>query len=218
MWLHTDIERKYLDWLRTGELDAIVTVSDLARITALRWPYYCRIGRVHNPLNPFFARQATGGSDQRYHSQRVVFSAYLGETKGAHRVLEMWPYVRQRLAGATLVMAGSSKLYGQSRATGPLGVASAEFESRHIEPLIRTWGSLDACGIAMPGLLTPAALRDLYWTAALGIVNPNWHQATETFSCTAIEMLSSSLPVLSAGFPLMGTSRFPGLGPPDFPG
>ena len=47
----------------------------------------------------------------------------------------------------------------------------------------------------MAGLLSPLALRDLYSESALGVANLNWDADTETFCCSAVEMLASSLPV-----------------------
>ena len=42
---------------------------------------------------------------------------------------------------------------------------------------------------------------------------------SEAFNAVQKSLLEETLDTdLAAGFPLMGTSRFPGLGPPDFPG
>ncbi|MGZ6123608.1 MAG: glycosyltransferase family 4 protein [Myxococcales bacterium] len=196
MWLHTGVVPRFLRWLERGEIAGLITVSDSARIPSLHSSHYRRIGRAYNPLSPLFTRSPHSGSAPRA-SRRTVFAGYLGESKGAHRVLEMWPYVREQLPDATLVVAGSGRLYGDKRALGPLGVAAPDFEARFLQPLVERFGSLEASGIRMAGLLAPGALRDLYAESALGFANLNWDGQTETFCCSAVEMLASALPVFS---------------------
>jgi glycosyltransferase involved in cell wall biosynthesis len=196
MWVHTGVVPRFLRWLERGEIASLITVSDSARLPSLHNSHYPRIGRAHNPLSPLFARSADGSAARRT-SRRVVFAGYLGESKGAHRVLQMWPHVREQLPDATLVVAGSGRLYGDKRPLGPLGVAAPDFEAHYLQPLVEKFGSLEASGIQMAGLLTPSALRDLYGQCALGVANLNWERDTETFCCSAVEMLASSLPVFS---------------------
>lgn len=196
MWIHTGVVPRFLRWLERGEIAGLITVSDSARLPSLHSSHYRRIGRAHNPLSPLFDR-SPDRSDGPRASRQVVFAGYLGESKGAHRVLEMWPHVREQLPDATLVVAGSGRLYGENRALGPLGIAAPDFEARHLQPLVARFGSLEASGIRMAGLLAPSALRDLYDQSALGLANLNWEGQTETFCCSAVEMLASSLPVFS---------------------
>lgn len=196
MWLQVDIERTFRQWLEQGWIVGIIAVSDLTRLTSLRSAAHRRLGRAYNPLNPFYAEQLENGV-ARYHSERVVFAGYLGESKGAHRLLQMWPCVLKQLPGATLTIAGSGRLYGQDRHLGPFGVAEPEFERRYLQPLADRFGSLEAAGLRLAGLLAPVDLRELYQGAALGLVNLNWEGSTETFCCTAVEMLAVRTPVLS---------------------
>jgi glycosyltransferase involved in cell wall biosynthesis len=196
MWIHTGVVPRFLRWLERGEIDGLITVSDSTRLPALHSSRYRRIGRAYNPLSPLF----TGCPDRggaALASRRVVFAGYLGESKGAHRVLGMWPHVREQLPDATLIVAGSGRLYGEKRALGPLGIAAPDFEARFLKPLVERFGSLEAAGIRMAGLLAPGALRDLYGECALGVANLNWDGQTETFCCSAVEMLAASLPVFS---------------------
>jgi glycosyltransferase involved in cell wall biosynthesis len=196
MWLHTGVVPRFLRWLERGEIAGLITVSDSARIPSLHSSHYRRIGRAYNPLSPLFDR-SPDRSDAPRASRRTVFAGHLGENKGAHRVLEMWPHVREQLPDATLVIAGSGRLYGDKRALGPLSVAAPDFEARYLRPLVGRFGSLEASGIRMAGLLAPSALRDLYGESALGFANLNWDGQTETFCCSAVEMLASALPVFS---------------------
>jgi glycosyltransferase involved in cell wall biosynthesis len=194
MWIHTGVIPEFLRWLEDGEIAGLVSVSDSARLPSLHSSQYRRIGRVYNPLNPLFDRAADPAPAPRA-SRQAVFAGYLGESKGFHRVLEMWPHVREQLPDATLVAAGSGRLYGDKRPLGPLGVAEPDFEARFLQPLVHRFGSLERSGIRMAGLLAPAALRDLYRESALGLANLNWDGQTETFCCSAVEMLASALPV-----------------------
>lgn len=197
VWLHTHIDREVHEALLSGRVSGLVTVSDLARLTFLHSPRHARIGRVYNSLNPFF-EAGPEGETGRYDSQRVVFTGYLGESKGAHRVLRAWAGVRERLPRATLTIIGSARLYGDDRGVGPMGVASPEFERLHLAPFLERYGSLEAGGVRLAGLLSPREIRDTYRGAALGVVNLNWSEDTETFCCTAVEMLATGLPVLGA--------------------
>ena len=193
MWIHTGVIPKFLRWLEQGAIAGLVTVSDSARLPSLHSSRYRRIGRAYNPLNPLFAAapQSSGHA-----SRQVVFAGYLGESKGAHRALQLWPQVHEQLPDATLVLAGSGRLYGDQRPLGPFGVAEPEFEARYLLPLVEEFGSLETAGIRMAGLLSPAALRSLYGESALGLANLNWDGQTETFCCSGVEMLASGLPVL----------------------
>jgi hypothetical protein len=196
MWTQVHVEARWLRLLESGGLEGIVTVSDDPRLPLLRSSSHHRIGRVYNPLNPYFAERI-GPAEARYESARVVFAGHLGPTKGAHLVLRMWPEVRERMPNATLTVAGSARLYGADRPVGPFGVASPAFEADNLQPLADRFGSLDAAGIRLVGLLSPSELRELYFSSSLGLVNFNWHDATETFCCAAVEMLATGLPVLS---------------------
>jgi glycosyltransferase involved in cell wall biosynthesis len=196
MWVQVHVEPRWRRLLESGALEGIVTVSDDSRLPLLRSSAHQRIGRVYNPLHPFFAAPC-GGSAERYMSAAVVFAGYLGPTKGAHLVLQMWGEVRERLPHATLTVAGSSRLYAAEEQVGRYGVTSPEFEERYLQPLVDRFGSLSAAGVRLVGLLSPAELRDLYRNSALGLVNFNWTGATETFCCAAVEMLAAELPVLS---------------------
>jgi glycosyltransferase involved in cell wall biosynthesis len=193
MWVHTGVIPRYLRWLDEGRVAGIVTVSDSARLSAMHSSHYASIGRAYNPLSPVFAATSQTLSADR--GLQLVFAGHLGESKGAHRVLQLWPHVRAQLPRATLAMAGSGRLYGSGRPLGPLGLTDPQFEERYLLPLVKQSGSLEAAGVQMVGLLQPSKLRELYAGSAVGIANLNWDADTETFCCSAVEMLASSLPV-----------------------
>ncbi len=199
LWMHNNLEPEHPAHVRAlekGLLSGIITVSDRARMTSLHTGAYKRLGRVHNVLNPFFAGEMQGDL-QRYRSRRLVFTGQMNKFKGGHRVLEMWLSVRELLPDASLVFAGSTQLYGQGREVGRLGVSMPWFEEKYLEPLARRFGSLQASGIELTGILSPCQLRELYGRSALGIVNLNWDGPTETFCCAGVEMLACELPVFS---------------------
>lgn len=194
MWVHTGVIPGFLRLLEQGQIAGLITVSDSARLPSLHSSHYRRIGRAYNPLGSFFAAAPKRSTAPRS-SPQLVFAGYLGESKGAHRVLQLWPQVREQLPEATLVLAGSGRLYGDRRPLGPLSVAEPDFEARYLRPLVERFGSLAASGVTLAGLLSPRALRDLYRESTLGLANLNWDGDTETFCCSAVEMLASSLPV-----------------------
>jgi glycosyltransferase involved in cell wall biosynthesis len=183
-----------------GRIREILTVSDTARLPLLRSPLHERIGRIYNALSPAFEASTPSVDDaspHRFTNKRIVFSGSPTENKGAHRLLAMWSHVREADPSAVLQLAGTGRLYGDSRPIGPYGISPPEFESKHIAPLVAKFGSLDAAGIEPLGLLTPNELRQVYEGSTLGIVNLNWRNYTETFCCAAVEMLAAGLPVFS---------------------
>lgn len=97
---------------------------------------------------------------------------------------------------AKLVIAGSARLYKKNQDIGSFGIGTPAFEKQYVLPIIEKFGSLKDAGITFTGLLSPQKLRELYSESALGIVNLNWHSFSETFCCSAVEMLATGLPVL----------------------
>jgi hypothetical protein len=197
IWTHVHLSTRYIEALSRGQISGILFVSDLARLPHLHRRAYRKLGRVHNPLNPAFKRAEAVASESRHGAKRVVFTGHVGEVKGAHRLFQMWPKVRQRVPAAKLLVCGSNQLYGCRRVLGKYGVAEPEFETKYLAPLERQSGSLEASGLELTGLMTPAQLRDLYPGMSLGVVNCNWNGSTETFCCSAVEMLATGLPVFS---------------------
>ena len=197
VWCHIDLSSEISDWLNRDWITGVVTVSDFCRLALLHHSKYRRIGRIYNPLNPFYAE--TGGPQRMEpkHPRQAVFSGYVGETKGAHHLFQCWRQVRRALPDAQLVIAGSAKLYRHDAAVGSLGVASPEFEQRHIYPLAQEFGSLEQAGVHLVGLLSPTELRSLYHQSSLGVINLNAYSATESFSCSGVEMASCGLTVFS---------------------
>jgi glycosyltransferase involved in cell wall biosynthesis len=149
---------------------------------------------VYNPLNPFFVPQISG-TTSRYASGAIVSAGYLGESKGVHRLLAMWPKIRRARPDVVLAIAGSSRLYNEGRRVGSFGLADPAFEERYLRPVAQEFGSLEAAGVRFVGLLSPDRLRALYAESSVGVVNLNWDKDVETFCCTAVEMLATELPV-----------------------
>lgn len=204
VWSHIDLSSEISDWLDKNWIEGVITVSDFCRIALLHHSRHRRIGRIYNPLNPFYAGDAGAAPDQVSKNRTAVFSGYVGETKGAHHLFQCWPHVKRALPDAELVVAGSAKLYHGDALTGPYGVATDEFEKRYIVPLQQEFGSLEQAGVQLAGMLSPAELRSLYRKSSVGVVNLNAFNATETFSCSGVEMAASGLRVFS-----MATAALP---------
>jgi len=197
VWSHIDLSSEISDWLDRDWIEGVITVSDYCRLALLHHSRHRRIGRIYNPLNPFYADNNGTQSMERESPQQAVFSGYVGESKGAHRVFQSWRHVRRALPDAQLVVAGSAKLYRDDASIGHYGVASPEFEQHYIYPLEQEFGSLEQAGVRLVGLLSPVELRSLYQRSSLGVVNLNAHNATETFSCSGVEMAACGLKVFS---------------------
>lgn len=196
LWTQVHVPRSTLLQLESEDISGIITVSDAARLSLLHSNDARRIGRVYNPLNPFFSSDPAIIGD-RYNSKTVVFCGFLGETKGAHLVLKMWPTLKALVPEAKLLMAGSGKLYKTGVTTGPLGLADPEFERKYLAPITEKYGSLEESGISFLGLMNPNELRETYNRSSLGFINFNWHTFTETFCCVGAEMLATELPIFS---------------------
>ncbi|MGH9894058.1 MAG: hypothetical protein ACREA0_19185, partial [bacterium] len=194
VWLEVHVSRALLRALEANEYEGLLVVSDTTRLTSLRSRARRRVGRVYNPVNPFFASGIPAVPD-RYASGSLVSAGYFGESKGVHRLLAMWPKIRAARPSAVLSIAGSSRLYNEGRLVGRLGLADPAFEEKYLLPLVRQFGSLEAAGVKPVGLLSPVGLRALYSKSALGVLNLNWDDYTETYSCSAVEMLATALPV-----------------------
>jgi glycosyltransferase involved in cell wall biosynthesis len=196
VWTQIPVSWSNRAWLESGRIVGIVTASDSSRVSMLRSNKHERVGRIYNPLAPFFANsgaQPPGRFDRRV----VVYAGAAGPTKGLHRLLEMWTFAHRADPTAKLVLAGTGRLYDNQRELGPFGIASPDFESRYVAPLAAEFGSLTGAGIELAGLLSPRELLDVYSGASLGVVNMNWSEYTETFCCAAVEMLATGLPVFS---------------------
>ena len=200
IWAHLPLTVSDKRALVSGSATGVITVSDGVRTPLLRTRQHRRVGRIYNPLAPSFTAPPpppTSSGANRYANRSVVYVGAAGVTKGLHRVLEMWRFVRRADSNAKLLLAGTGKLYGQERSLGPHGIANPDFESRYVSPLVDEFGSLAAAGIEPLGLLTPLELLDLYSRTSLGVVNMNWREYFETFCCAAVEMLAVGLPVFS---------------------
>jgi glycosyltransferase involved in cell wall biosynthesis len=197
VWSHIDLSSEVSDWLDLDWITGVITVSDFCRLALLHHAKYRRIGRIYNPLNPFYALDTGPPTLAARHPRQAVFSGYVGENKGAHRMFECWRHVRRSLPDAKLVVAGSARLYRHDAPLGPFGVASPEFEKRHLYSIAQEFGSLEQAGIRLVGLLSPTGLRALYNESGLGVINLNAYNATETFSCSGVEMAACGLRVFS---------------------
>jgi glycosyltransferase involved in cell wall biosynthesis len=197
VWSHIDLTPEISDWLDQDWITGVVTVSDFCRLALLHQSKHRRIGRIYNPLNPFYADDGGTWATEPGHQRQAVFSGYIGESKGAHRVFQCWGHVRRALPDAQLVVAGSAKLYRDDASIGPFGVAKPEFEERYIYPLVQDFGSLEKAGVRLVGLLSPVELRALYRRSSLGVINLNERNATESFSCSGVEMAACGLRVFS---------------------
>jgi hypothetical protein len=55
VWSHIDLSFEISEWLHRDWIAGVVTVSDFCRLALLHHSKHRRIGRIYNPLNPFYA-------------------------------------------------------------------------------------------------------------------------------------------------------------------
>lgn len=195
LWTHVPLTDQVIVQLNNSRLDAVFVVSDTIRLPSLHTRRHCAVGRVYNPLNKLWLDGISFA--RRYNSKKIVFAGFLGESKGVHRILQSWPLIKRAVTDATILIIGGLQLYRLNFEFGGLGISTPDFENKYLLPIIDEFGSFDNAGIEFTGILSPSEIRELYLQSTLGFVNFNTHEFTETFCCTAIEMLATGLPILS---------------------
>lgn len=195
LWTHVPLTHQVLDHLNNRRLDTVIVVSDTTRLPSIHTRRHYAVERIYNPLNKLWLDEDS--FLPRYNSKQIVSAGFLGESKGVHRILQTWPLIKRKVADATLFIIGGLHLYRQNIEFGNLGISTPDFEKKYLLPIIDEFGSFDDAGIKFPGILSPSEIRDLYLRSTLGFVNFNTREFTETFCCTAIEMLATGLPILS---------------------
>ncbi|WP_338456538.1 glycosyltransferase, partial [uncultured Alteromonas sp.] len=195
LWLHVHLNHRLIEQLERFVFQKLICVSDTVRLTGLHSFRSNELIRIYNPLSPHFiaSHKNTVSSRER---KSIVFSGFIGENKGIQHLLLLWPKIKEYNKEFKLYVAGSGKLYDTNAKLGEFGVASAKFETLYLVPLIEKFGSFDNADIYFLGSLKPHDLRALYQKCAIGVVNLNQWESTETFCCTGVEMVASGLQVL----------------------
>jgi len=183
-WLHNNLAADLLDRAFALGLTRAVCVSDPAAATYDAYPWWGRIEAIPYSLRgelPFAANAPEG--------RRVAFIGATTESKGFHHLLAAWPFVLERVPGATLDVFGSAALHHPSAAMGSSGVMTAEFEARH-------WRR--AVNVRFHGSLPRAELCRELQRIRVAVVNPNLTGSTETFCLSAVEAQACGVPVIGA--------------------
>ena len=133
----------------------------------------------------------------------ITYMGAIVPQKGFHVLARIWPEVVKRNPNAELRVIGSSKIYNENYAVGPLGIADAEYERNYIIPYL-----CDANQDLLPSVKFLGALGDEKYehlTESLVSV-PNPTGQTETCCVSAIEMQACGAAVVSgAYYALLGT-------------
>ncbi|WP_269519042.1 glycosyltransferase [Alteromonas sp. BMJM2] len=195
LWLHVHLNHRLISQLESKLFSKLICVSDTVRLTGLHSHKSNDLMRIYNPLNPHFINYDKSDDFSR-ETKSLVFSGFIGENKGVHHLLLLWPKIKEHDNEFKLYIAGSGKLYDSNAKLGSLGIASSEFENKYLVPLLEHYGSFENAGIHFLGSLKPCDLKSLYTKCSIGIVNLNQWESTETFCCTGIEMIASGLKVV----------------------
>lgn len=145
------------------------------------------IHNMYHDNSPTITRENDG--------RTVVYMGAINESKGFAELCSIWPGIINKIPNARLIVLGSGSLYGKTQ-LGPLGIASASYESRFIKYIT------DSTGKVIPSVhflgVVGAEKTEIFRKASVGVVNPSGR--TETFGMGVVEMAEAKLPVVTIGF------------------
>ncbi len=124
---------------------------------------------------------------------RVCYVGSIVPEKGFHLLAKVWPAIREQCSCARLSVIGSARLYSRSYPLGAMGIAEEAYETE----LIRYFGpDPTQCGVRFHGLVAPSDYHRIVDRCSIGVVNPQWKGAIETFCNSAVELQSRGLAVV----------------------
>lgn len=125
--------------------------------------------------------------------KQVFYLGSLVSQKGFKRLARAWPLVLQKIPDATLLVAGSGKLYDRNAVLGQWGIAEETFERTAIRPYLSDENGKIHPSVSFLGVIGEEKI-DYISQSRIGIVNPVG--TTETFCIAAIEIQAAGTPVI----------------------
>jgi glycosyltransferase involved in cell wall biosynthesis len=126
----------------------------------------------------------------------VLFCSVPRRTKGFHRMLRAWPYVRELVPTARLRVCGSAHSHDASARLGRTGILDYELEQEFPDFFSNPPESNRRFGVELLGKLTAASMFGEMKSAAVAVVNCNWRGSLELSCCAAVEAQSAGTPVV----------------------
>ena len=124
----------------------------------------------------------------------VTYIGAITRGKSFHVLAKQWGNVLRAFPDARLNVIGSGKLYNQCSSLGPYGIADAVYEKEILNYLLDESGSIIP-SVVFHGVLNSNSLRDVLSETYIGVVNPRG--SSETFCLSALDFLSSKIPVVT---------------------
>lgn len=194
IWMHNN---SAIDWM-----DAAFKIGADRAICVTR-----TAARMYRPFGfndkveiiPYSLREALDLPRVAVDSNKVCFVGALVESKGFHHVLRAWPHVLREFPSARLHVFGSATLHDTPGGVGSTGLMTQSFEESYWQPFLKTVGGCEKGQVVLHGALSKQELFQCISSAAVGIVNPNVRDSTETFCMSAIEMQAAGVPCIGGG-------------------
>jgi len=134
-------------------------------------------------VNPVDTKNTVPDPSISKNLKSVVYLGALVPVKGFHLLAEAWPKVIKQVPDAHLTVIGTGSLYGEQK-LGAWGIASEEYEAKHIIPYLATTEGTPHPSVTFAGRLG-VEKNAILQRALIGIPNPSG--VTETSCISALE-------------------------------
>lgn len=185
-WIHNHLQRSVLDRIgNIASIKQVVFCGEEQRMLAYDTASFKKSTAIFN-THYVSHRDRSVAADE--HS--AVYIGSIIPSKGLHRLLRIWPSVREHYPTARLDIIGSGALYDKEAKLGKLGIAEARYERKLLNYL---HNSPEKYGVIFHGLLGHEKFS-IMQRCAVGIPNPT--ALTECCPGSVLECSSLALPVV----------------------
>jgi glycosyltransferase involved in cell wall biosynthesis len=191
VWIHNHLPRKILEFIGNSIIvKHVVFCGEEQRMLAYDTAAFVKSSAIFNThyIYP--------------HSRNIIrekdSAVYIGSvipSKGLHRLLRLWPSVREKCPAAKLHIIGSGALYDKKSELGRLGIAEYKYENKLLQYINN---DPDGFGVKFHGLLGYEKFT-IMAKCAVGVPNP-----TALTECCPGSVLECS----ALGLPIIGRAKF----------
>lgn len=125
----------------------------------------------------------------------VCYLGSIDETKGFHKLAEIWKKVVDKVPSAKLYVIGSGKLYDKEKGLGRYNIADKIYENKFMKYLVNDNGEIIE-SVKFLGILNGKNKIEVISKSKVGITNPTGFG--ETFCISAIEFQALGVPIITA--------------------